>query len=190
MAEPLEIALKTVAAFLITTLVLIPSAFATNLTKSPSSANAYAAGLEAYDSAVASKELFHPGYKQALAIWEPLVGSGHLGARYHVGILYYFGAGGVTIDQVKGFGMIRRAAEDGYPTAQAFLGLLSENGDGMFQKRGTDEALKWYSLAAEAGQCAGLKRMAKAYDDGELGVTKDAAKATALRARLPDCQKR
>lgn len=173
-----------------TLLVLAPGAFASTLTKADAGAGTYEAGMQAYDEAVASKELFHPGYKQALAIWEPLSDSGHLGARYHVGILYYFGAGGVTIDQVKGFSLIRRAAEDGYPTAQAFLGLLSENGDGMFQKRGEDEALKWYSLAADAGQCAGLKRMAQAYQAGELGVAKDPAKASALQARLPGCQRR
>ena len=147
-------------------------------------------GLNAYDEAIASKEPFHPGYKRALAAWEPLAQAGDLVAQYHVGLLYYFGAGGITIDQVKGIQLIKGAAQAGYPTAQAFMGLMSENGDGMFTKRGEPEALGWYLRAADGGQCAGVKRMVKAYENGELGLVKNPEIAKELTERLERCTRR
>jgi TPR repeat protein len=150
----------------------------------------FEAGLKHYDAASASKEPFHEGYKKALEIWKPVAEEGHPAARYHVGMLYYLGAGGITVDQVLGFAMIRRVAEEGYPTAQAFLGFLSENGDGLFQNKGDERVVNWYGKAAEGGHCYAIKRMAKAYGNGELGLAKDPAKVEELKSRLPTCVKR
>ena len=147
-------------------------------------------GMAAYDEAVASQEPFHPGFKQALAILEPLSEQGNLPARYHVGILYYLGAGGITIDQVQGITFIKEAADAGYPTAQAFMGLLAENGDGMFVRRGEPYALGWYLRAADGGQCAAMKRIIAAYEKGELGLSQNPEEAEPFRERLEDCTRR
>jgi len=139
---------------------------------------------------VQSGELDHPGYREALALWEPFARSGHPGASYHVGLLHYFGAGGVSFDQPKGIGLIRSAARQGYPTAQSFLGLLAEQGDGVAVRRSDEEALDWYRKAAAQDQCAAVRRLARAYEQGELGLERAPEQAEQWGRRVAGCRRR
>ena len=150
----------------------------------------FEAGLVFYDKAVTSREPFHEGFKQAYVVWEPLADAGHPGAQYHLGLLHYLGAGGVTVDQPVGIGLIKSSAESGYGTAQAFLGLLAEHGDGTAFLHRDDVAIEWYTKAAESGSCAGVKRISHAFANGELGLTKSSEEAERWRGRIATCTKR
>ena len=47
-------------------------------------------------------------------------------------MLHYFGLGGAEFHQYRAFELFTAAAENGYPPAQSFLGLMAEQGDGTF----------------------------------------------------------
>lgn len=147
-------------------------------------------GLSAYEAAVASQDESHQGFKRAFEIWEPLAEQGHPGAAYHVGLYYYLGAGGLVFDQPRGINFVQQAAADGYATAQAFLGLMSEKGDGIAVRRSQEDSLMWYLRAALGGQCAGVKRIAIAYENGELGLAADADRAAHWQERVEGCIRR
>ncbi len=159
-------------------------------TESKVAPGSFEAGLEIYDAANAAGDPFHEGYKQALAIWEPLASAGHPGALYHVGLLYYLGPGRITVNQAKGHALIRKAANGGYGTAQGLLGFMSEKGDGLIQNRGPDIALRWYMLGAHHRHCASLRRIIKAYEIGDLGLKIDSVAAERWSQRLEGCTKR
>ncbi|MCB1740822.1 MAG: hypothetical protein KDK91_10660 [Gammaproteobacteria bacterium] len=150
----------------------------------------FAAALSDYDIAIQSKDPRHPGFEKALAAWRPLVESGHLGALYHVGLFHYLGVGGAVIDPALGIGMIRKSAESGYATAQAFMGLLSDKGDGTAVLRSEENALRWYQQAAAQNQCAAVKWMINAYSSGYPGLDPSMARLESLRKGLPDCKRR
>lgn len=147
-------------------------------------------GLAAYDAAVASKQEDHPGYAQAYEIWKPLAEAGHPGATYHIGMLHFFGLGGATFDQYQAFQLFTAAAENGYPPAQSFLGLMAERSDGTYIVLSDEVALKWYRKAAESGHCPSVRRLAAAYEKGELGLTADPEQAALWRSRIEGCKHR
>lgn len=156
----------------------------------PAAPASFEDGLAAYDRAVESGDPAHPGYQEAFTIWLPLVEAGHPGATYHVGMLRYFGAGGVPIDQAEGIRLIRSAADEGYPTAEAFLGLLAEQGDGTVVRRSEKDALAWYRKAAAQLQCAAVRRIARAYRLGELGLEADPEQTEIWTGHLAGCRRR
>lgn len=156
----------------------------------PLAAATFEEGLAAYDAATASKDLEHEGYAQAYEIWRPLAKAGHPGATYHVGMLHYFGLGGVEFDQYRAFQLFTAAAENGYPLAQSLLGLMAEQGDGTFTVVSEDVALQWYRKSAESGHCPAVRRLSVAYEKGELGLTPDAEQAAEWRSRIAGCRRR
>src|SRR3974390_2434595 len=62
------------------------------------------------------------------------------------------------------------AAESGNPDAQANVGAMYANGEGVEQNLA--EAAKWYRLSAEQGNASAQNRLGSMYDDG-VGVTQD-----------------
>ena len=151
---------------------------------------AHLAALAAYDEAVASRDPEHPGYAAAREAWAPLAAGGDPASTYHLGLLHMFGLGGASFDQLKAVRLIEAAAERRYPPAQTFMGLLAERGEGMMVAADESLALAWYTHGAQGGHCAAVRRLVRAYQEGELGVAPDAGAADDWRARLDGCRKR
>ncbi|NVJ98956.1 MAG: sel1 repeat family protein [Alphaproteobacteria bacterium] len=56
--------------------------------------------------------------EEALAIWQQYAMLGDIESIYLLGMLYWNGEGGQVPDPIRGYGLIWRAAEAGYPPAQ------------------------------------------------------------------------
>lgn len=82
---------------------------------------------------------------------------------------------GVPIDKVEALGWYRRAAENGIPIAQRILGSKYLAGDDTTAPD-PNEALRWLTLAAEAGDPGAMHNLAVAYG-GDHDVARDDAKA-------------
>jgi len=106
---------------------------------------------------------FTQDYKSAAYWYGKAAIEGHAGAQFMLGSMYYEGKSGavyyartisggsateirgVPKDEAKGLELIHKAAEQGHAGAQAWLGDLSaRNGN-------KDEAITWWSKAAEQG---------------------------------------
>ena len=105
-------------------------------------------------------------------------------------MLHMFGLGGADFDQVAGLQLIETAAEHRYAPAQTFMGLLAERGDGTMVTVDEGLAFEWYTHGARGGHCAAVRRLVRAFEEGELGVAPDAGKADEWRSRLDGCRKR
>jgi TPR repeat protein len=130
----------------------------------------YARARAAYDEAAASGNQKHPGYDEAFEIWEQMAADGD--ARQQVAMQH-----------------VRAGAEGGYPVAQSFMGWVVETGDGTMAVTGDEAALGWWRKGAQGGHCTAVRRMSRAYRNGELGLERDAAKADAWAAREDGCFK-
>ena len=157
---------------------------------SPAAREAHLAALADYDEAVASRDPKHPGFNRAREAWEPLVAGGDPAASFHLAMLHMFGLGGADFDQVAAFRLIEKAAEHRHAQAQTFMGLLAERGDGTMVTVNEGLALEWYTHGAKGGHCAAVRRLVRAFEEGELGVAADAGKADEWRTRLDGCRKR
>ena len=156
----------------------------------PEVRRAHLAALAAYDEAVASRDPAHPGYEAARKAWEPLAADGDPASAYHLGMLHMFGLGGASFDQLQAVRLIEAAAKSRYPPAQTFMGLLAERGEGVMVAADESLALAWYTHGARGGHCAAVRRLVRAYGEGELGVAPDAGATGEWRARLDGCRKR
>lgn len=149
----------------------------------------FAQAQAAFAQGSASGNSEHEAYDRAHALWRALAEEGDVRARYHIGILHMFGLGKAQFDHRLAMENVRAAAHGGYPQAQSYMGLITENGDGSIARRGDDIALEWWRKGAEGGHCAAVRRMARAYGNGELGLSADAAKAEHWAAREAHCNK-
>src|SRR5687767_3093518 len=86
----------------------------------------------------------------AMALLEEPLRKKELGARALAGIILLNGGPGVAQDKDGGIALIKKAAEDGHPFAQFWMGNLRESGD--VPPFSFEEALKWYEKAAASGQ--------------------------------------
>lgn len=150
----------------------------------------FAEALAAFDEASGTRDVKHPKFVRAYSIWSELAKDGDTRANYHMGMMNMFGLGGAEFEQHIGINNIRIAAEGGYPIAQSFMGFLVESSDGSLVRTGDELALSWWRKGADGNHCAGVRRLAKAYKNGELGLTADAAKAGEWAARATTCNKR
>ena len=151
----------------------------------------YEVGLAAYDEGAASRMPDHPAYERAFSTWSAVPEEERSPAlRYHLGMMYYFGIGGAPIDQRRALELIEGAAADGYALADAYIGLLHDKGDGMMVPHDAALAVERYERAAAGRNCAAIKRLAEAYELGDLGLPRDAERAAALKAQVPDCVRR
>jgi len=71
-----------------------------------------------------------------------------------------------------------QAARMGHPRAEALLGIMNQDGDGM--PKNDREAVHWFSLAAAQGHRASQYELGAMYEEGEGGLPKDVAKAAQL----------
>ena len=170
------------ALVLLASVILYPS-------PAPAEVNQFDTAKAAFASASGSKDTHHEGYVKAFAIWRELAAAGDNRALYHLGVMQIFGLGGARFSREGGMRNIHRAAENGYPVAQSYLGLLAEHGDGSFARLGPDVALDWWRKAAEGNHCPAIRRMAKAYANGELGLVRDDSRSAEWKDREAGCQK-
>jgi TPR repeat protein len=150
----------------------------------------FAQALAAFDEASESADGKHEGFARAYAIWTELAQTGDTRANYHMGIMNMYGLGGAEFEQHVGIGNVRLAAENGYPIAQSLMGFLVERSDGTMVKTGDEVALSWWRKGAEGDHCTAVRRMVKVYQNGELGVAADPAKAAEWETRIATCLKR
>ena len=143
----------------------------------------------AFASASGSRDGNHAGYVRAYSLWSELAQEGDTRALYHLGIMNMFGIGGAEFEQNLAMQRIRAAADAGYAQAQSYLGFVAENGDGALARRGDEVALSWWRKGAQGNHCVAIRRMAKAYRNGELGLEADAAKAAEWAAREAGCER-
>lgn len=89
---------------------------------------------------------------------------------YKTGDDYYFGRNGKTQSYEEAVKWYRKAAEQGYASAQCDLGYCYEKGQGVTKDYA--EAVKWYRKAAEQGHAYAQYNLGNRYANGQ-GVTKD-----------------
>ncbi len=144
-------------------------------------------GKAAYDEAAASNDGEHAGYTRAWELWRGPASEGDVRAMYHIGILHMYGLGEAPFDMQLAVRNVKAAADGGYPMAQSLMGFLTERSDGTMVTTGDAVALDWWRKGAEGGHCAGVRRMQRAYENGELGLAPDPARAAEWAARREGC---
>ena len=100
---------------------------------------------------------------------------GDADAAFNLGQAYRLGKG-VVIDLAQAQNWLERAARKGHIDAQTTLGLL------LFQNGNRVSAMRWLSLAAEAGEARALLMVGTALYNGD-GVTQDPVRAYAYVSR-------
>ena len=146
--------------------------------------------LRAMDQANASQDANHPGYTEAYKVFSALVEKGNPGTDYHLGILHLYGLGGARFDQYEAVQLIKKGAQGGYLQAQSLLGLMIEKSDGTLVSTDPAKALAWYEKAAAGRHCVAIRRLHKAYQNGELGLEKNKETALSLKTQELNCKKR
>ncbi len=132
----------------------------------PAAAQSVRAGIEAWQKGDTAA---------AVAIWRPLAEAGDADAAFNLGQAYRLGKG-VVIDLSQAQGWLERAARKGHVDAQTTLGLL------LFQNGNRVSAMRWLSLAAEAGEARALLMVGTALYNGD-GIPQDPIKAYAYVSR-------
>ena len=132
----------------------------------PAAAQSVRAGIEAWQKGDTAG---------AVAIWRPLAEAGDADAAFNLGQAYRLGKG-VVIDLAQAQNWLERAARKGHIDAQTTLGLL------LFQNGNRVSAMRWLSLAAEAGEARALLMVGTALYNGD-GVPEDPVKAYAYVSR-------
>jgi len=82
--------------------------------------------------------------------------------------------------------MIQTAADQGIAEAQYWLAWQYE--EGPLLPNDMELALRWYELAGANEHRLALGRLADAYQNGELGLSRSARKAAEMRARAERCK--
>lgn len=132
----------------------------------PAAAQSVRAGIEAWQKGDTAG---------AVAIWRPLAEAGDADAAFNLGQAYRLGKG-VVIDLAQAQNWLERAARKGHVDAQTTLGLL------LFQNGNRVAAMRWLSLAAEAGEARALLMVGTALYNGD-GIPQDPIKAYAYVSR-------
>lgn len=132
----------------------------------PAAAQSVRAGIEAWQKGDTAG---------AVAIWRPLAEAGDADAAFNLGQAYRLGKG-VVIDLAQAQNWLERAARKGHIDAQTTLGLL------LFQNGNRVSAMRWLSLAAEAGEARALLMVGTALYNGD-GLPEDPVKAYAYVSR-------
>ncbi len=112
-------------------------------------------------------------YEKSFKWLEDAAKAGYADAEFVLGILYY------NIDKAKGQELIARAAVQGLPVAQFYVGMFYELGMGTSINKA--KAMEWFNKAADAKNPDAEFVLALKYLDG-IDVEKDAEKAEKYRS--------
>ena len=93
---------------------------------------------------------------------------------YQTGLNYFWGRGGVELDEAKAIPWFEKAAKQGHAEAQARLGFCYSVGRGVAEDDA--KAFQWYEKAAKQGHTEAQYHLGDFYDSGR-GVAEDEAKA-------------
>jgi len=115
------------------------------------------------------------GRKSQAAMWyRKAAEQGHVVAQHELGILYFRGAGGVTVDYTEAVRLFRKGAESGYVRSIHNLGTCYAEGKGVPQDKA--EAYRLYRKAADMGLSDSQFNLGTCYDMG-WGVEKNKEEA-------------
>ncbi len=117
-------------------------------------------------------------FTQAVKLLTPLAEAGEPEALYRVAIMNQNGLG-VTRNELKAFGCMKRAAEAGHALAQHGLGFMYMDGDCV--EANGEKAVHWFTCAAGQGLVGSTTTLAMMYREGTL-VERDEALAKQLLA--------
>jgi len=78
----------------------------------------------------------------------------------------------------------RASAEQGHPDGQYGLGEMYAKGEGV--EKDLDEAVLWFTRAAENGNLRAQRVLISAYENGIMGLTADPVKAATLQRKLDE----
>lgn len=99
-------------------------------------------------------------YGAAHAEWSALAENGDARSQYHLGTLYFSGAG-MMRDYGKALEWFERAADQGDADAQHMIGVMYTNGQGVRQNYAT--AIEWYEKAVAQDHPQATHQMAMMY---------------------------
>jgi TPR repeat protein len=102
---------------------------------------------------------------------------GDVEAQIALGRIYLRGLASVPKDVTRARDWFLRAAPSKHPSAAYFLGVMTQNGQGV--KADLVEAARWLEIAAQGGSPDAMFLLANAYRSG-AGVPKNDAKAVEL----------
>ncbi|CAN91719.1 hypothetical protein sce1561 [Sorangium cellulosum So ce56] len=102
---------------------------------------------------------------------------GDVEAQVSLGRIYLKGLLSVPRDAARARAWLLRAAPSHHPSAAYFLGVMSQNGDGVMADPA--EAARWFEIAARGGSPDAMFLLANAYRAG-AGVPKNDEKAVEL----------
>lgn len=112
---------------------------------------------EKYSDALAAYEA--RDYETALELLLPLADRGHAPSQNLLAICYAYGHG-FSADEAKAMMWLERAADQGYATAQRNIGLNYAYARWGVDKD-TDEAVRWFALAAAQGDEVAREKVAE-----------------------------
>ncbi|WP_437534121.1 tetratricopeptide repeat protein [Sorangium sp. So ce726] len=137
-----------------------------------------ASGMEARALGFRLLTLADPG--EVLAGMDSLARAAEKGdveAQVSLGRIYLKGLPSVPRDTARARAWLLRAAPSQHPSAAYFLGVMSQNGDGV--KVDPAEAARWFEIAARGGSPDAMFLLANAYRAG-AGVPRNDRKAVEL----------
>jgi len=85
-------------------------------------------------------------------------------------------------DDERAVAMYRAAAEQGYAPGMHGLGEMYAKGEGV--DKDVEQAVAWFTRAADAGHDKSLRLLIGAYKDGDLGLSADPDKVLVYQERL------
>ncbi|GAB5366593.1 hypothetical protein AAMO2058_001156500 [Amorphochlora amoebiformis] len=106
--------------------------------------------------------------------WKLLAEQNNAQAMYNLGLCYYSGVGGVSVNYETAYDWFFKAAEKGFPDAKFNLGVLCQLGKGVPASQ--TAAMEWYLEAAQMNVTEAMNNLAKMYQSG-VGGEKNLKKA-------------
>ena len=139
------------------------------------------------NQALESNDLNHANWYKAAELLDPLLKSKNPEAIYYSAFLYAYGVAGYPNDPDKALKLEIEAAESGSVTAMYIQARRNEHG--FSYNKNSIKAVYWYQKAAESGSEGASRRLAKAYKNGELGLTPNQELADKWKQIAGECKK-
>lgn len=139
------------------------------------------------DQALQSKDMNHKSWYKAAELLAPLIEAKNQDAIYYSTFLHAYGVGGYAQNINKATTLLREAAESGSVTAM--VSQARHNEHGLSGHINISKAVYWYKKAGKSGSRSAASRIAEAYRNGEIGLTKNIKLADEWDKIKGDCKK-